>query len=160
MKLRESWLCRSAAAAMVAGVAVMAVSGVDPFESPPGRHGLMLLCVGYLLMLAAMYRVGVRMFTRGGVVLKEQAPWTYRWDFALLSMFGFAPLFISFANAVRSSPPDPLFTPRVWTILAVAAGVCTTVGFVLMWAAVLAGVVVGVVRALRRLAGVLLGSSR
>jgi hypothetical protein len=160
MRLRESWLFRIALAMLLAGVAVIAISGADPFESPPGRRGLMLLCGGYLLLLAAMYRAGVRMFTRGGVVLKERAPWTYRWDFAFLSIFGFGPLFISFGKALQHAPPDPLFTPRVWAVLAIAAGVCTAVGFVLVCGAIAAGVVIGIVQAVRQLANALLGGSR
>ena len=61
---------------------------------------------GYLFILAAIYRVGDRIHTRGGTVTKKDAPWTYRTNFIFMSLFGLGPAFIAIARCVVHGTPN------------------------------------------------------
>jgi hypothetical protein len=88
MSLRGSWLFWFGLSVIVCGTFPV-VLGASPVL------GIEFAAVGYLLVLFSMYRVGVRMYARGGVITKQKAPWAYRASFLLLSVFGFGALCIA-----------------------------------------------------------------
>jgi hypothetical protein len=94
MALRGSWLFWSGLLVIVGG-ALLAALDASP------ALGIEFIALGYLLVLASMYRVGVRMYTRGGVITKQENIWVYRFSFLLLSVFGFGVLCIALSKSVE-----------------------------------------------------------
>lgn len=95
MALRGSWLFWFGLSVIVGG-ALLATLDASP------TLGIEFVALGYLLVLASMYRVGVRMYTRGGVITKQENIWAYRFSFLLLSFFGFVVLCIALSKSVGS----------------------------------------------------------
>ncbi len=93
MALRGSWLFWFGLSLIVSG-ALLAALGTSP------APGIESVGVGYLLVLFAMYRAGVRMHTRGGVITKQEVPWAYRFSFLLLSVFGFGILCLALNKSI------------------------------------------------------------
>ena len=93
MALRGSWLFWLGLSVIMGG-ALLATLDASPLP------GIESVAVGYLLVLVSMYRVGVRMYTRGGVITKQTAPWAYRYSFLLLSFFGFGGLCIALSQSI------------------------------------------------------------
>ena len=91
--LRESWLFW-AGLSVIMGGALLAALDASPFP------GIESVAVGYLLVLVSMYRVGVRMYTRGGIITKQESPLAYRYSFLLLSVFGFGILCIVLKKSI------------------------------------------------------------
>lgn len=75
MALRGSWLFWLGLS-VIAGGALLAALGASP------ALGIEFIAAGYLLVLASMYRAGVRMYTRGGVITKQENIWAYRLSFS------------------------------------------------------------------------------
>lgn len=95
MALRASWLFWLGLS-VIAGGALLAALGAS------SALGIEFVALGYLLVLASMYRVGVRMYTRGGVITKQENIWAYRFSFLLLSFPGFEALCIALSKSVGS----------------------------------------------------------
>jgi hypothetical protein len=82
------------------------MAGASIFYTLPIVWGATTAACGYLFVLAAIYRVGDTIHTRGGSVAKNEAPWTYRTNFVFMSLFGLGPAFIAIARRVVQYPPD------------------------------------------------------
>jgi len=95
MALRGSWLFWFGLSVIVGGALLAA------FDASPAV-GIESVAVGYLLVLASMYRDGVRMYTRGGVITKQENIWAYRFSFLLLPVFGYGVLCIALSKSVGS----------------------------------------------------------
>ena len=80
--------------------------GAAIFSTLPIACGATTAACGYLFVLAAIYRVGDTIHTRGGIVAKNEAPWTYRTNFIFVSLFGLGPAFIAIARCVMQGPPS------------------------------------------------------
>lgn len=93
MALRGSWLFWLGISVIIGG-ALLAALDASP------RPGVESVAVGYLLVLVSMYRVGVRMYTRGGVITKQESLWAYRYSFLLLSVFGFGIICVALTNSI------------------------------------------------------------
>jgi hypothetical protein len=131
------------------GLLVLLVSAISP-ASIQAALGVQIVATAYLLLLVSLYQVGVPMPTRGGVVLKQKAPWLYRGNFFVLSLFGSGPLFISVSNAVVASTTCTSPSDYLRLIVMVASGVAAVGALAFGFSAAIIGTLVSIYRGLRR----------
>jgi hypothetical protein len=143
MRLRDSWLFR----VCLAGVGCGAILALIGSEAAPAVESA---AAGYLLILVSMYRAGVRVFTRGGIVTKEESPWTYRASFLVMSVFGFGPLCIAISMSIQGLQA----CHTVWCLLEIGvmavSGVLVLLLIALAFGAAAVGLIAPVYRAARK----------
>lgn len=124
MRLKDSRFYRWGLAALIAG-GFMAVAAI--FSPLSIAWGVTTAACGYLCILAAIYRVGNWIHTRGGIATKNEAPWTYRTNFIFMSIFGFGPAFGAISRCVVQSRPSGGVADHLSAIALIASGSLTAI---------------------------------
>jgi len=148
-RLRESAFFRLGLAAAIFGVAMLLTS-LAFTRQMDSVWGIGCICLGYLLILTAMYRVGVRMHTRGGIVTKQEDPWSYKFGFVVLSAFGTGPLVVALSNDFVATSHSLSVGFYLQLIIMILAGLASVLSLALIWGAVIASPLVGGYKVLRK----------
>jgi hypothetical protein len=113
--------------------------------------GVTIAAAGYICILAAVYRAGGSIHTRGGILKKEDAPWTYRTNFIFMSIFGVGPAFVVISRSVMLGQPYAGAAGYLGAAAMIVFGLLTLLAFAWVSCALAVALVGGAMALLRRL---------